>query len=60
MEANGIRWCIVAHGDPDITGAWGEGQSRQVMHVQLGEQRCTYSAGHGNAGTAGHDTTLHP
>ena len=43
METNGIRWCKVAHGDPDITRVWGE--------VQSGE-RCAYSLAIAGAHTA--------
>ena len=47
-KTNGIKWCKVAQGNPDITGAWGRVQSNKqhtyslgAMRIQLGNLRCT-------------------
>ena len=46
-KTNGIKWCKVAQGNPDITRMWGRVQSNKqhsyslgTMRVQLGDLRC--------------------
>ena len=47
-KINGIKWCKVAQGNPDVTRMWGSVQSDKrhgyslgATHVQLGDLRYT-------------------